>query len=94
MDTINQTIHNHLKPLYIWGCESLDNVEGSRVKIAIGTSTLHTNTRIHRQTINDRWQQLMDAGIVLHGSWAKFQPLQCQINWIDKPHNTNLCPKT
>ena len=71
METINQAIHNHLKPLYIQGCEPLDDVEGRRVKVAIGTSTSHTNMWIHRQIINGCRQQLKDEVIVLHGSRAR-----------------------
>jgi hypothetical protein len=74
LEIINQAIHNHLEPLYVWGCEPLDDADGRRVKVPLHRLHCAPATWVHRQVTMGRRQQLMDEVIALHGSRAK-QPV-------------------
>lgn len=69
LDIINQAIHEHMEPLYVWGCDPVDDDQGRGVKI-VPLENLHHAPSIwmHRQIAELGMKQLIDEVIALHGS--------------------------
>lgn len=63
LKTINLAIHDRIEPLYMWGCEPLDDVEGCRVKVSLERLHCAPTTWIHRQVTEGCRQYLMDEVI-------------------------------
>lgn len=69
LGVIKEAIHNHLNPLYVWGCQPLTNANERRVKVLL--QCLHcTATWVHMQITQSQHQQLVDKVIAFHGSMA------------------------